>query len=120
MALDIELRVVDRSDLAVSVDHVGLTAAKQAKHVSFDVNLLADGVVLIHKEVHLRFRRLDGISPQIECILADANAFDKYGERSLVRAIAKKSDIEVVRLLLNHKAAANAPCKNSERPLKKQ
>ena len=75
MRLDIELSVVDRSDLALGVDYVRLTAAQKAEHVRFDVDLLAHNVILITHKAHLCICWFDWVSPFQEIAIADtANA----------------------------------------------
>ena len=76
VAFDVELRVVNGSDLARSIDHVGLTPAKKAKHVRFDVDLLADGVILIHNKPQFITPSLDRIASQRERIGSYADDTD--------------------------------------------
>ena len=42
---------MDRNNRTLSIDHIGLAAAEKSKHVGFDVNLLAHGVVCIDDEI---------------------------------------------------------------------
>jgi hypothetical protein len=66
VAINIELRIMDRNDLAVRIDHVRLAAAEKAKHVSLYVDLLAHSVILIDDEAQLITSALDRISRQRE------------------------------------------------------